>query len=519
MPKRMQRRRYTKTKFGCKTCKIRKVRCDETWPACQNCDKTGRQCDGVSPQAIRNNSNTITFIPPLTVSHFQSTPATRGDVHAIDARSTQALRRSLIHCIVGELSRPLWDSLLRKAAVEKPVFDRALMAFAALCRMYTQAKMDMVAWAPQETDLDEDVRAFICTYNMSQRTLQDEDDCDEFYRSTNVAVLCDLVYICLELIMGELESALSHLELGLEMPRQETLQVDGNLSFIYMRLDRHAAKFLDTTLLVEHAIPLAIPETTFHELDTELTYVINNLLLFLATRADVDSHQHSGIVPLDLLLEAKALDEELRQYHAQILPPDTMASPRYVVYSSSEDAYLRLRFLTGIILSTKSLYAEETVYDTLGDEFLAITDYAAFLLREQGGGLTVRGPKEVSLHAYPEVPYAAAVIQPLYMTACKCRSSPMRRRAIALMDEASRFEEVHSAGILAAVGRRIIQLEEESLGEAYTENPAAVPEWCRIHAAQIRPAGAEAKFAEVVFRSRPNGMDGEWSELLEVVFW
>ncbi|KAG5979509.1 hypothetical protein E4U55_005085 [Claviceps digitariae] len=518
--KRQQRRRYTKTKFGCKTCKIRKVRCDETWPTCQNCDKTGRQCDGVSPQAVRNNSNAITFIPPLTISHFQPTP-TRGEVHSIDARSTQTLRHSLIHCIVGELSRPLWDTVLKQAAMAKPVFEGALMTFTALCRTYTQAKMNMVAWTPQETDLDESVRAFICTHDMSQRTLQDEQGFDEFCRSSIVAVLCDLVYICLELIMDELESALSHLEFCLEMLRQETFQVDGNLACILVRLDRYASKFLGVTLPPENAVPPAVPDRTFHELDTELTYMINNLLLFFQTKADVHSQQHPGIVPLDLFLEAKRLDEELRQYYAQILPPDTMASPKYVAYSSSEDAYLRMRFLTGIILSTKSLYAEETIYDTLLDEFSAIVDYSAFLLQEQDRILAMRRPKDVSLCPPPEVAYTytAAIVQPLYITACKCRSSRIRRRAIALIDEASRFEEVHSAGMHAAIGRRIMQLEEESLDEAHAESPAAVPEWCRIHAARIRPAGDEAKFAEVMFLYRPNGMDGEWSELLEVVFW
>jgi len=302
--------------------------------------------------------------------------------------------------------------------------------------------------------------------------------------------------------------------------------VDRHLTSIFVRLDRHASKFLGATLPLEHsALPPAVPETTFHVLDTELTYILNNLLLFLQTiqsKADVHSHQYPVIVPLDLVLEAKRLDGELRQYHARILPPDAMASPKYVAYSSSEDAYLRVRYLTGIILSTKSLYVEETIYDTLLDEFSAITDYSAFLLRKQDGVLTVPSSEEVSLDSNPEevVAYAAAaVIQPLYITACKCRSSPTRRRALSLMEEASRFEEAHSAGMHAAIGRRIMQLEEESLAEAHAENPAAVPEWCRIHAAQIRPAGAEAKFAEVVFLYRPNGMDGEWSELLEVVFW
>ncbi|KAI9147105.1 putative C6 transcription factor [Paramyrothecium foliicola] len=35
-----------KSKFGCRTCKIRRVKCDETWPSCLKCQSTGRTCDG-----------------------------------------------------------------------------------------------------------------------------------------------------------------------------------------------------------------------------------------------------------------------------------------------------------------------------------------------------------------------------------------------------------------------------------------------------------------------------------------
>ncbi|KAG5932792.1 hypothetical protein E4U53_001177 [Claviceps sorghi] len=515
--KRTQRRRYTKTKFGCRTCKIRKVRCDETWPACQNCDKTGRQCDGVSPQAVRDTANTITFIPPLTASHFQSAPA-RGDLDTIDAHSAQALRHGLLHCIVGELGRPSWRGRIKQVAADKPVWEGALAAFATLCQMYNRAKMDMVAWAPQGRHLDEAVRAFVCTHRMSQRSLHDQDGFDELCASSDVAacVLCSLVHMCLELVMEELASALSRLDRCLDMVRQADFRVDGHLAFLLVRLDRHATKFLGATPPPEPAVPPAVPDTTFHELDAELTCVVDNLLLFLETKADAHRHQHPGIVPLDLLLEAKALEADLQHYHARILPPDAATRPKYVAYSSPEDAYLRTRYLAGLILSTTVLYAEETIYDGLPDEFSAIVDYSAYLLQEEGL-VAARAPEDVSYQT--EVAYATAVIRPLYITACKCRSPRMRRRAISLMHEAARFDDGHSARMHAAVARRVMQLEEESSGAAHAENPAAVPEWCRIHAAQIHPAGGEARFAEVVFRSRPNGMDGEWSEVAEVVFW
>ncbi|KAH8652131.1 hypothetical protein BX600DRAFT_501477 [Xylariales sp. PMI_506] len=42
----MARKGNLKVRTGCLTCKIRKVKCDETKPACSRCTSTGRKCDG-----------------------------------------------------------------------------------------------------------------------------------------------------------------------------------------------------------------------------------------------------------------------------------------------------------------------------------------------------------------------------------------------------------------------------------------------------------------------------------------
>ena len=40
------KRRLLKTRTGCRTCKLRKVKCDEEKPHCKRCTSTGRRCDG-----------------------------------------------------------------------------------------------------------------------------------------------------------------------------------------------------------------------------------------------------------------------------------------------------------------------------------------------------------------------------------------------------------------------------------------------------------------------------------------
>ncbi|KIW66981.1 hypothetical protein PV04_06259 [Phialophora macrospora] len=54
-----------RSKFGCLTCKIRKVKCDQTLPHCKRCLHTGRKCEGPVPRRIR-------FVEDATVTPSDS---------------------------------------------------------------------------------------------------------------------------------------------------------------------------------------------------------------------------------------------------------------------------------------------------------------------------------------------------------------------------------------------------------------------------------------------------------------
>ena len=107
------------------------MRCDETWPACDNCTKTGRCCDGVaSASASANDSGAqsqqlVTFAAPLTLSHFQ--PAKFGfggaELSREDGVYLDLFRRELVTCIVGP--RAAWRRLVLRAVHEEPALCHA----------------------------------------------------------------------------------------------------------------------------------------------------------------------------------------------------------------------------------------------------------------------------------------------------------------------------------------------------------------------------------------------------------
>ena len=70
------------------------------------------------------------------------------------------------------------------------------------------------------------------------------------------------------------------------------------------------------------------------------------------------------------------------------------------------------------------------------------------------------------------------VIGPLYVLVSKCRDPVVRRKAISLLNGASRQEGVWNSFLTAKVAERIVQIEEEGLSEVTC--CADIPEWARI---------------------------------------
>ncbi|KAG4437206.1 hypothetical protein IFR05_007295, partial [Cadophora sp. M221] len=89
MGMRRTRKIGTKSRSGCRTCKIRHVKCDEAHPSCTRCSMTGRVCLGYQNQTqfIANttssatapsySSNSNTKIPQMNVRPPRSEPTNR----------------------------------------------------------------------------------------------------------------------------------------------------------------------------------------------------------------------------------------------------------------------------------------------------------------------------------------------------------------------------------------------------------------------------------------------------------
>ena len=113
-----------KVRTGCYTCKVRRVKCDETKPACLRCTKTGRHCDGyVSPGTITLEVKEAKGASPELSERGALVPPS----------SIPDLLQSLTQIVMPSLSSDIFDSSVgaRNFQFFQEVTSPALGAFTA----------------------------------------------------------------------------------------------------------------------------------------------------------------------------------------------------------------------------------------------------------------------------------------------------------------------------------------------------------------------------------------------------
>lgn len=102
-----------KTRTGCRTCKIRRIKCDEERPLCRRCVSTGRKCDGYE-LPIRNTTSTNRSIVPkdtsTTLCHYMI--STQPKLDSDESTGFDYFRSRTVREISGCFTSDLWQSII-----------------------------------------------------------------------------------------------------------------------------------------------------------------------------------------------------------------------------------------------------------------------------------------------------------------------------------------------------------------------------------------------------------------------
>ncbi|KAJ8118813.1 hypothetical protein OPT61_g282 [Boeremia exigua] len=230
-----------KSRTGCKTCKIRKIKCDETKPNCTRCTSTGRTCDGYDiPVAPRRKSPSK---PKPSTSPHLSTPDRDIVELAPETCSFSALsllvpllrlqsdeeRISLQFYIkhagpaLAQSSNPaFWQRQVLQAAHQHASVQHCIIALGAMYRKFFESKSLYI-------DKDKADRHFHFALNQSNkaiyRLLHDRTESSKHGVANRVtAMTCCVLFGSMANLQRHQGAALNHLRSGIRMLKETRLQ-------------------------------------------------------------------------------------------------------------------------------------------------------------------------------------------------------------------------------------------------------------------------------------------------------
>ncbi|KAH9224391.1 hypothetical protein DL95DRAFT_439579 [Leptodontidium sp. 2 PMI_412] len=225
-PQRRSRAGKPKARTGCITCKERRVKCDETKPACLRCLKFWGRCDGYAPPRYRSRRSKDA---PLTTRDPASRPLLPlpATEYGQDTRRLQLLPRSIVtepfmsenhyqsfvhflqntsNSLPGLFPTSLWTTVLPQASQNTPFIRSALTAIGALSGRGRRFQEDK--FATSGIVITPRYRFALTQYGIA--VAQMRENLVAGNKGLNDALIACLLVVCFEALQGNYFQALTH---------------------------------------------------------------------------------------------------------------------------------------------------------------------------------------------------------------------------------------------------------------------------------------------------------------------
>ncbi|RAL04838.1 Zn(II)2Cys6 transcription factor [Aspergillus ibericus CBS 121593] len=203
-----------RSKTGCRTCRARHKKCDESPGACTNCTSTGRTCDGYDLHRLpregrRKTLRVETALPMALANGLQWVRNTD------EQRSFSHFQHRTIPTFVGWFDSSLWQKLVLQMSHAEPAVYHAVVALSAIHQDSEKRGMPLSRENLGSTwhrfALEQAARSFALLH--ARPASQDP-------RLREATLLCCLLYVISELLRGQYDSAFNHLRAGLQILKE-----------------------------------------------------------------------------------------------------------------------------------------------------------------------------------------------------------------------------------------------------------------------------------------------------------
>ena len=479
---------YNKSRNGCLTCKVRRIKCDETKPLCHNCTVTGRRCEGPSAEAfsfVQESVHQSSTTPPL--DGFQVWDSERTGITTPNLRtptgpqyllpSVQASGRErravdfFVHRIApvfsGALDTQFWRETIPQLSQTQPSVWHAVNAISCLFE-HPQWDDGPATVAPSRPDISSPpYQDALQSYNKAiseVKALPRED-----ISTIPIALISCVLFICIEFLQDDNTRALSLLRMGNDLRKgQETRTGHGPESTsgpaaighvvapILTRLGHLWAMTGYSQIQPVLAKKVETDESTLADARAALYPHLENCHNFL-NLVEVQRLSDHGDTGID-----DSLRKQLWIIHRQV----TGWYTSFAHVLNREDAtsaerstasMLRVLYSVTLIRISACLHPGEMIYDQYESQFEDAVRHARLAVF----ATAFKGSTDAETPLQPPFVFEAGAGASLYFIALKCRHPRIRRAAVELLRKMPSKEGLWKSTPFATVAQKTIELEEE----------------------------------------------------------
>ncbi|KAL4943452.1 hypothetical protein BDV06DRAFT_137142 [Aspergillus oleicola] len=508
-----------KSRTGCKTCKIRKVKCGEEKPACLRCTSTGRKCDFLEVS------------PPRALS---TTTA--------ESRERRAFEYYFFHAapsLSDALDLDFWrGTVLQVCGSEPAIWD----AVVALSTFYEHPPPLGGLPTHQIEDTDRlpkprtpQHREALSWYSRSLCKLQEQ--ISNGVADYAVALVSCVLFICIEVLQGNVKAALALYHQASQLMGTAAMslasQLDRAIMPILQRIGTIAA-IINGGLPNRRSPSTATQEISFDTLSdarSALYAVVVDWKTFdcdaeRAARDSPVSTPDSDTQPLDLGSRQEDLERRLLSWHEHFSKVPEVVGYNKTQSSSSDTqahthgitASLTMTYQSILILVRTRLCTSESCYDAYDTEFADIVSHAPTALAATKTAASSRQPPFV-FDMGPNIS--------LLITVIKCRYPSIRRQALRYLRQAPPLQGMyfsHSASDFLAAIVTVEELgadcseEELKLASVLAREGRVPVNSERVFLLQVVPLRTESGEMRSAMRySRKENVDGEMKVVKDMV--
>ncbi|KAL2073131.1 hypothetical protein VTL71DRAFT_10455 [Oculimacula yallundae] len=341
----------------------------------------------------------------------------------------------------------------------------------------------------------------------------------ESQSAESVLVSC-IVFICIEISLGNVEAARNHLQGGIHIIR--SLDTPGSLPTFYQSKGQllktnlkpvfehfSSQRFIYGQILTPDAqrhqdIFIDVPDTfaDYCEARDHLTS------LFLASYQLAVKSLYGPDQSLDRctrLLDEKH-DLQMRLDRWLITADDLLTRVDLSKVDHRRMSQIKLSHKCACMWLSTALNPDEMLFDAY------VYDYDA-LVKLSRLSLNKCSTNSVEPSALPdERSHVLQSVSPLFLIVTKCRNPRFRREALALLRRHPPVMRFWDPKLLVRVLERVIELEEEGLEELWDPTGAIVPsEWARIQSITANLDHDNDKMVTIFFQRTSSVVEERWS--------